>query len=866
MSQQQQNVSTKPTITIATSQIANAGVAGAIAMANAGGDNVATQKTAQIIQGNFPQGSILVVPHPTHPFQAVLPVFANTAVLMPQAAAATAVVSTATAGNHVTPSSAAVAVTQPQSESSSSERKASVSVDEATAKARGSSMAAQATVVQAQSTGQTLTSLQASPSAVVQLSASVGKSPTVGGGGAVGVSEKMKESSSTVKDQSPSSSSSKAQQQQQQQVELHLQQAQKTAGIAVMQSPQGTPIAIHPSFLPQALASGMLTAAPGGGFKFQDYRQALALSAGLPMQVPVMAVKVEEPVKLGTIDFESQSIEITGEVPIKKVTVDEETGELVPVPKDAVNVDSQEREKSESERIVAATCASASLGDNGSKEKATDEETHVDVEEGTSGATDGAKPDAPPKAPVKESVEGGGAFSGHSSRDILSAQLLLSLTGGPHNSNWSSTAAPKSEPPHGKSSDSPVKALLNNKEASIALTPVALKSSGRDETASPASSTSQTTVSGGRKRKQKPIASAKPGDEGIETSSSPAVGVASTATPASKGRKGGRKATKPADQESGEVENASSEPPKSSAKKRQTNNKTGEKETPGRLKQLSPEEILILLDIPPSSGSGGGSVKASSKIKTPAAKLKGKGKDKPNQDGRSVLQSSNATAKMEQLKASRAEKPMKEYVIETDSDSDSSSSGTSSSRFSPDSGSSSESSSDSSSEEGGERDSGEAKVKPPPKKVPARASKGGVARGRGGRGARGGRAQRKGKKEEEESSSADSSSDNDEEGESTKTKKKPARGGRAAGRGGGRGSGRGGRGAVRQETKPVKRQRGGHIVSIPTNLLSHKPVSGKKRKATAREVRTAAITHVHAQYCSDVLATNLILILLQKLR
>ena len=807
-------------------------------MATAGGDNVATQKTAQIIQGNFPQGSILVVPHPTHPFQAVLPVFANTAVLMPQAAAATA-----TAGSHVTPSSAAVSVTQPQSESPSSERKASVSVDEATAKARGPSMAAPATVVQAQSTTQTLTSLQASPSAVVQLSASVGKSPAVGGGGAVGVSEKMKESSNTVKDQSPSSSS-KAQQQQQQ-VELHLQQAQKTAGIAVMQSPQGTPIAIHPSFLPQALASGMLTAAPGGGFKFQDYRQALALSAGLPMQVPVMAVKVEEPVKLGTIDFESQSIEITGEVPIKKVTVDEETGELVPVPKDAVDVDSQEKEKNKSEKLVAPTCASASLGDDGSKEKATDEETHVDVEEGTSGATDGAKPDAPPKAPVKESVEGGGAFSGHSSRDILSAQLLLSLTGGPHNSNWSSTAAPNSEPPHGKSSDSPVKALLNNKEASIALTPVALKSSGRDETASPASSTSQTTVSGGRKRKQKPIASAKPGDEGIETSSSPTVGVASTATPASKGRKGGRKAAKPADQESGEVENASSEPPKPSARKRQTNNKTGEKETPGRLKQLSPEEILILLDIPPSSGSGGGSVKASSKTKTPAAKLKGKGKDKPNQDGRSVLQSSNATAKMEQLKASRAEKPMKEYVIETDSDSDSSSSGTSSSRFSPDSGSSSESSSDSSSEEGGERDSGEAKVKPPPKKVPARASKGGVARGRGGRGARGGRAQRKGKKEEEESSSADSSSDNDEEGESTKTKKKPARGGRVAGRGGGRGSGRGGRGAVRQETKPVKRQRGGHIVSIPTNLLSHKPVSGKKRKATAREVRAAAITHVH---------------------
>ena len=793
----------------------------------ADGITAAQQKTAQIVQGSFPQGSILVVPHPTHPFHAVLPVFANTAVLMPQAAAAAATVATTTATASATgavvgsPTTASIVVSQ----SSTNDKKAktaSAGVDSEGAKVPSSVAVAagapQAILVQAPATSQSLAALQASPSTVIQLSGSRNNVPTVS------AAEKAKEGTPS-KDRSTSSK----EKQLSSEVTVHVQQQAQKGGGITFASPQTATIALHPSFLPQALASGMIAAVPGGGLKLQDYHQALALSA----MMPVMPVKVGDPVKLSTIDFESKSIEISGEVPIKTVEVDKETGKLVPV---TVPIERPELEQQQQEGMVVASEKAPSGKKGGEslkakkKLKVASEESHVDVEE--EGKKQGkVGDDKIAKSHLAKEKEA--AFSGHSSSDIMSAQLLLSLTDGPHK-DWSAIPVPppipgpaqQQPPPVDKVSDSPAKSLLT-KEASIILTPVSLKSSGMYETASPASSTSQnTTVSGGRKRKQKPIASAKPDDE------------SATTTPTPKGRKGGRKAKQGAVQEEGtEGGGASMEAKSSTAKKKQAKDKTaaattGDKDTPGRLKQLSPEELLVLLDIPPSSSTG----KGSGKNKTPTAKAKGKAKDKSNQnqDGRYVLQSSNATAKMEQLKASRAGKPMKEYVIETDSESaDSSSSGTSSSRFSPDSGSSSESSSDSSSEEGGGGEGSEAKAKPLPKKVPARSSKGGVARGRGGRG-RGGRAQRKGKKGE--SSSGESSSEDDEE--ESESKKKPTARARGGGARGGRG-GRGPRGAGRQETTPKqqgKDQHAGHIVSIPTNLLSHKPASGKKRKAASRMV------------------------------
>lgn len=834
--QQQAAMAVKPTITLTTSQAtavggAIAGMGGAVAVATAtagGGGEAATQKAAQIVQGAFPQGSILVVPHPTHPFHAVLPVFANTAVLMPQAAATAAAgtVSTTTgAGSPAIAGTTSIAAgTQGSGIGDKKAPGTTMAGESEIAKAQpptvASSVAAQTILVQASPSSQPLTATpqQASPSTVIQLSGSRNDIAMVAG---ASTTETAKETLSG-KDHLSVTSTPK---QRSQQAEAHLQQAQKAGIAAALTSPQTATIALHPSFIPQALASGMLTASPGGGIKFQDYRQALALS-GIPM-IPVMPVKVGEPVKLSTIDFESQSIEITGEVPIKKLEVDTETGEVLR--ETLLSAASEPTSKERNETEVESEKTAPKGQENGSKvvkETMGGEESHVDVEsESRQVEVDSTGPSR--KSITKESKEGGGgAFSGHSSSDIMSAQLLLSLTDGPHK-DWSSSSivppfAPSSEL-HPETIESPTKSLLS-KEASIVLTPVQLKSSGRDETASPASSTSQT---GGRKRKQKPIASAKPGDEGIE--STPTANT-STTTPTPKGRRGGRKKKQAA--EEAVVEEGRTTEPKSSAKKKQTSEKVvAEKETPGRLKQLSPEELLVLLDIPPAGG------KALSKTKTPVSKLKGKGKDRTSQDGRSVLQSSNATAKMEQLKASRAGKPMKEFVIETDSDSDSSSSGTSSSRFSPDdSGSSSESSSDSSSEEGGEKDASEAKAKPPLKKAPTRSSKGGVARGRGGRG-RGGRAQRKGKKE---ASSSEESSSEDAEEETTENKKKPARGrGRAAAtRGGGRGGRRGGR-VVRQDTQQstaTKQGRGGHIVSIPTNLLSHKPMTGKKRKAASKEV------------------------------
>ena len=826
--QQQAAVAVKPTITLTTSQAAAvggaiAGMGGAVAMATttAGGGGEATaQKAAQIVQGAFPQGSILVVPHPTHPFHAVLPVFANTAVLMPQAAATAGTVSTTTG-------TASVAAGEAQGSAVINKKTPNTTTagESETAKAPpsavASSVAPQTILVQTSPSSQSLTATlqQASPSTVIQLSGNRNDVAMIAGASA---SEKMKETSSG-KEQS--SATVIPNQQSQQAAEAHLQQAQKAGIAAALSSPQTATIALHPSLIPQALATGMITATPGGGIKFQDYRQTLALS-GIPM-IPVMPVKVGEPVKLSTIDFESQSIEITGEVPIKKLEIDTETGKVVRETLLSASSEPTTKQRTESEAESEKTAPRGR--ENGSqvaKETAGSEESHVDVEsESRQVEVGSAEPSR--KSVTKEGKEVGGvAFSGHSSSDIMSAQLLLSLTDG-HHKDWSGSSTVPPLPPSSElqtgMTESPTKSLLS-KEASIVLTPVQLKPSGRDETASPASSTSQ---AGGRKRKQKPIASAKPGDEGIE-STTPATKT-STPTPTPRGRRGGRKKKQTTEEDV--VEEGRTTEPKSSAKKKQASEKDGtEKETPGRLKQLSPEELLVLLDIPPSTG------KASSKTKTPVSKLKGKGKDKSSQDGRSVLQSSNATAKMEQLKASRAGKPMKEFVIETDSDSDSSSSGTSSSRFSPDSGSSSESSSDSSSDEGGEKDASEAKAKPPPKKVPARSLKGSVARGRGGRG-RGGRAQRKEKKE---ASSSEGSSSEDATEETEESKKKPARGrGRAtATRGGGRGGSRGGR-AVRadtQQTTATKQGRGGHIVSIPTNLLSHKPTSGKKRKAVVREV------------------------------
>ena len=801
--------------------MANAGGAVAIATGGAGttgtaadGIAAAQQKTAQIVQGSFPQGSILVVPHPTHPFHAVVPVFANTAVLMPQAAAAaaTAVASTTTtasAAGAVVGSSPSASVVVSQSSTNEKKAKpASAGADgegskvpsSVTAVAAG---ATQAILVQAPTTSQSLAALQASPSTVIQLSNSRNNVP------AVSAAETSKEGTPS-KDRSTSSKQSS-------EAAAHVQQqTQKGGGGTTFTSPQTATIALHPSFLPQALASGMIAAVPGGGIKLQDYRQALALSA----MMPVIPIKVGDPVKLSTIDFESKSIEISGEVPIKTVEVDKETGELVPVtvPVKRPELDQQQQKgvAVESENALSGKEGEESLKPK--KLKAASEESHIDVEGESKKQSDD-----------KTAKEREAAFSGHSSSEIMSAQLLLSLTGGPHK-DWSAISTPpmpvsaqqQQQQPTDKASDSPTKSLLT-KEPSVVLTPVSLKSSGRDETASPASSTSQhTSASSGRKRKQKPIASAKPDDD------------SATTTPTPKGKKGGRKAKQSTVQEeSAEAGETTTETKSSSAKKKPANDKTatGDKTTPGRSKQFSPEELLVLLDIPPSSSSSAG--KGSNKNKTPTAKAKGKAKDKSSQDGRYVLQSSNATAKMEELKASRAGKPMKEYVIETDSESaDSSSSGTSSSRFSPDSGSSSESSSDSSSEEGGGGGEGsETKAKPLPKKAPARGSKGGVVRGRGGRG-RGGRTQRKGKKEE--SSSGESSSEDDKE--DFERRKKPmarARGGRARGGRGGRGP-RGGAG--RQETTPKqqgKGQRPGHIVSIPTNLLSHKPASGKKRKVAA---------------------------------
>lgn len=72
-------------IKIVAGQVAQAsgGTASTSASSVSGGEAGAGANATVLQSSSFPQGSILVVPHPTSPFHAVLPVFANTAVIMP---------------------------------------------------------------------------------------------------------------------------------------------------------------------------------------------------------------------------------------------------------------------------------------------------------------------------------------------------------------------------------------------------------------------------------------------------------------------------------------------------------------------------------------------------------------------------------------------------------------------------------------------------------------------------------------------------------------------------------------------------------------------------------------------------------------
>lgn len=633
-----------------------------------------------VIQSSFPQGSILVVPHPTSPFHAVLPVFANTAVIMPPGA------TSAPSGSSSSPTP-------------SSAHQAGAVVTLATSAPGGVSQPQQTIAIDGRLLG-------------------------LGGGVAGATADGA------------------------QMLQL-VQQAMVSAGVttATVTPPSGTDVLSavkeEPSSALQKAPSGPVTAQPAT-IQFQDYQRFLSMN----MVAPVYTMKVEEAVELVKVNFESKSIDITGEVPMTKLDTQNISPEKMGFRDDSSRGPTEDSREPGGDKKAAAGEGKK----EGEGEKAAGvvcEGNSVDVVDvvevalaTTLGLPDkggGGQSDRVDKGKELEAPTPSMLLGGHSSADLMSAELLLSLTGN------SSKEWPAS---HKKS---PVKSGVN--DAVVA-------------TSSPAASGPQ-TPSSGRKRKQKPIASAKP---------QPPDKTGTTPTKKRRVRK-----PKGAVAEGGTA--------------------TGVQAGKKSLQQFTPEELLQILNIAPDPSTKQDGVKAPSKGRGKAAK-----------GPESVV--SKASDKMEQLKASRAVKPMKEYVIETDSDSNSSSSTSSSSHFTPNSGSSSDSSSDSSSND----DSSEPKVKTPVKKATTN-----VGRGRGrGRG--------KGRKLEQhgESSSDDDSSSEEEEEEEGEGKKqkgtvsqrgrgKTTRGGGVAGRSRGRGGG----GGVRRgdASAPL---RGGHVVSIPTKLLKNK--------------------------------------------
>ena len=616
-----------------------------IVTSQASGD---TSNNASMLQSSFPQGSILVVPHPTSPFHAVLPVFANTAVIMP-------------------PGSGGGGGSGPTSSTPGSTPSSQTNISGTTAQ--------QAMLV----SGSDLPSQQA-----ITIDGRLLSMGTTGTPDSSQMIQLVQQAIASANVNSP-----------------------MVQSLSVSKTPPSTDKdgTTEKSKL-QDKASSMLQQA---SLQYKDY---------FSMAMPVYTMKVEDAVQLIKVSFESKAIEISGEVPIKKIEVDNFVGGS---DKAEPGEGTREKESGNKKKLNISE-----VENNESAKSKVEAEKIPEVKVGVAQVEE-------EKNEVKEDVPTVDAFHGHSSADLMSAELLLSLTGN-NNKDWS--ASPKKSTP---------------------LRPTPAKSDIL-LTSSPCSSGPQ-TPSSGRKRKQKPIASAKPPSASKENEE----GSRSDSTLPSTKKKRARKLKRVED------EQAKEEPLKKRGHKDQR------EVLVGRSKQFTPEELLEILNIPPSKTGN-------------------------SNNPLSTISASRASAKMEELKASRVVKPMKEYVIETDSDSSSSSS--SSSRFTPNSGGSSSSSdSDSSSNE----DSSESKVK-----TPARPSS--SARGRNKGKARGhdqGQVSR--------SSTSDDSSSEEEDGKKEKgASSQRGRGGVKRG---------GGRGRARSTAQR------GHVVSIPTRLLK-KIKRGKKLKLT----------------------------------
>ena len=635
-------------------------------------------KGQQVIQPTFPQGSILVVPH-QHRFQAVpfLPVFANTAVIMPPGV---------NGGQQGQPGSAAVATASGSSKDHGVEDK-----ERKTEEGGEKGVAA----------GKEKGGVEGTPTpSVIQ---------------------------SVLRD-SPG------------------RKDEKDAAQAVARGKEGKLTKPASAMVAQAMIVGNQL----------PFRQALAL--GLASYV----MSVGEPVELGVFDFHSKSVEISGEVPIKAMELKDDKEVMISIAQ-ARELAGEEMKVSENE----ISKLKVSIPDKAEAVKPKDSTMHHEV------------------------------LKGHTSTEVMSAKMLLSLTGRPE----IQVSPLDKEPPQVLST----MAVPSTEAGVIAggAAPAVPTSTPSSDQRAPASSR------GGRKRKQKPTPSAKPSkaqetEEGKEEERGEMDKAEKKESP--KGRKGRR----------GKA--GSEESPEKNKSAGKTKKATGRVLKEVKIGQLSPQELLSILNIPPS------------KDKSPSTKGRS-GTSKASKEEQT------ASARMEQLKAERGSRPVKEFVIESSAsesgDESDSSSGSGSTSFSPNSGSSSDSSSDSSSE------AQPSEPKPLPQKAPTGRGRGARGRGRarGGRRGRQTAAAKARVKQTTQSSSSDESSEEEKEEEEQKEEdveeevEGPRRKRQSAGRARGRVSG-GGRG--RGRSRGGKAGPTGHIVSIPTDILTTMPV--KKKRKLSKEV------------------------------
>ena len=556
-------------VTQVTSATANQiKVLAAAAQASAAGGDA-----SKLLPSAFPQGSILVVPHAPGSYQTVLPVFANTAVIMPQGGPPLANSTPATSADSSSSVSSSSASTSTSVTSSSSDLST-------TSPATATMVSNSSSVEGAQQSG---------PSQPPVITVAPHTSVIAGFQSPQQQQQQQQQPATIAIDGRllgfPGTSVGVSGADNAQMVKF-IQQAMASASILggggagggvitapVIQAPVPTSststssdkksdeAAKSYSGSNSARATTMI---PGGLFSHHGipFGQMMLTPSGIVIPQN-FSMKVEEPVPVAKVSFESTSIELTGQVPIKKI--DSKTMEVV-----------KTSTKTNSDPGKGDSTEDAALGkvSTGGGAKAEDK-----TEPAGKGDTDNAE--AKESGEVQDSLlqqqtEGGNlqtskdgtpssgsGFHGHSSADIMSAELLLSLTGGGGAKNWSPTTPKKGA----ALKDSQNSALLGS---------------------SPSSGDPHATSSG-RKRKQKPIASAKP-PQGKDPANGSGGLKADVVVSVPKPKR--QRRTKKNEDTPGEDSN------------KQASATGGSKGKEGgvarKSKQFTPQELLEILNIPPA--------------------------------------------------------------------------------------------------------------------------------------------------------------------------------------------------------------------------------------------------------------------------